>query len=1617
MEDLLKKRASIRSKITKTTGEFKDYRMSSEVQEDDLAYKIHMLEKLESDLLSLQNELTKLGCADESNHLDRLEEEIFKGRRMLTRLESSHSATQAGRDFGQLDLSSPLVKLPSFDGSISGWPEFWELFDITVNRNPKYTDVQRFVILKAHLGALAKPIIEGIPLSDDGYVTALDLLQKRFAKKDQRQEILLKQLMEIPPVKESNDLVKMRGLIDRVTARVRGLTTLGVSTDSFSTLLLPLLKEKLPEAWRLEWARQPVHSFSSFLEFLQREADVRELAAPARPVLSSPRPLEGCATVSGLSASRQQSVPRGQGHDVRGSAAQSRGDWLCVACGIAKHGLAACPVYRSQDVCARWEMVRAAGVCFRCLGPHYARDCHSSNCLTCGAPHHTSLHSSTEPELPPGAGARDRRPPPQRTGSSGQPPTHLGSSQPGLQPSPASRQPQRSGWSPAATRQTMNVTADEASELSPPVESPPCAQSVVSPPSEPHPSGELLSPTTASVNTACALPEHVRRSPPASEHCSPHDSPGTEPAPCVHLAASDGVCYMQTALVEATGPRGTCYLRVLLDGGSDSSYVRASAADLLGLPTVGSGTFACLGFQERLEEPRKYDKVSLSVRSRHGGEALVLDLWKSERLCSQLTPSRAPAVVFAPHLLLADDFEGGPVDVLIGADLMYRIVLWDQVRLTDHLRALETVFGYVLHGRDQSPTCLPVKYALRCSRLQTEEVSPEQLWSLEALGITEEEETRPLVKPRWSVTDQRYEVNLLWKSADRPVTNFSSAAARTRRMESRLSPSEHEEYGQHLAQLQRSCVVEAPPAGEEGGFFLPHRGIWRNGKLRVVYDGSAKDAVGRSLNDYIDAGENLLRRLPAVLINFRRDSVAAQADIRAAFHQVSVAEEDRKFLQFLWEGQCLRFRRVPFGISCSPYLLLQTIFTHLGRYHASDPLLCQKLEAGLYMDDVCTSFPSRADAAAGMQRTEKMFADAGMELHKLRISGDDSGEETHVLGLRWCTSADRLAVCVPPLPTITTKRQLLSTLCKPHDPLGLLSPWLVTGRALFQRTWAAPSPPSWDEVLPPDLQREFAAWCSGASDRAVWFPRAAQISAEADVTYHVFCDASKVAYCCAIYVACGCDVRLLIAKSRLAPVASVLSIPRLELMAALISSRLMDFVRRSLDLTDVRVVYWTDAMDVLYWLDQRRALKVFVQNRVSSILQLTSRDQWRHVRGPDNPADLGTRGLTMSELISCDLWWCGPDFLRAAAAGPLPVLPAAGDDLPLSPEAAVELKREAAPTRVSLLTSQGEKPAPFDVKACSRLSQAVDRLAWVRRFVSNCRLPRGERVVGPLSLEERRWSLAYWIRDAQLCTYPKEIQAVRADQLLPPGSSLAKLRPQLGDDGLLEAALRTGEPPVPILPDRCHITALIVDDAHRRCFHQGTRVTLAQLSAEYAVKRLTVRRTVDACRRCKRYRGLPYRSPEGALPSFRTQPSRPFSKVGVDYFGPLFVNNSATKVWVLLITCASSRAVHLELVHSQATAELVLALRRFYALRGTPVLIYSDNARTFHALIGHLPRCVTWRFIPEAAPWWGGWWERMVGVTKAALRSTLHLCHLSYEELCHALRACVLYQSASAHPG
>jgi hypothetical protein len=137
------------------------------------------------------------------------------------------------------------------------------------------------------------------------------------------------------------------------------------------------------------------------------------------------------------------------------------------------------------------------------------------------------------------------------------------------------------------------------------------------------------------------------------------------------------------------------------------------------------------------------------------------------------------------------------------------------------------------------------------------------------------------------------------------------------------------------------------------------------------------------------------------------------------------------------------------------------------------------------------------------------------------------------------------------------------------------------------------------------------------------------------------------------------------------------------------------------------------------------------------------------------------------------------------------------------------------------------------------------------------------------------------------------------------------------------------------------------------------------------------------------------------LPKSRTEMGVPFSVTGLDIAGPLILRGGE-KVWILLLTCATYRAVHLELVGTLSADGFVRALRRFVSRRGRPEIIYSDNGRGFVAAHKAFQRFdwkkveeyaevsrIQWRFNPPASPWWGGFWERLVGMTKQLLRRVL----------------------------
>ena len=234
--------------------------------------------------------------------------------------------------------------------------------------------------------------------------------------------------------------------------------------------------------------------------------------------------------------------------------------------------------------------------------------------------------------------------------------------------------------------------------------------------------------------------------------------------------------------------------------------------------------------------------------------------------------------------------------------------------------------------------------------------------------------------------------------------------------------------------------------------------------------------------------------------------------------------------------------------------------------------------------------------------------------------------------------------------------------------------------------------------------------------------------------------------------------------------------------------------------------------------------------------------------------------------------------------------------------------------------------------------------------------------------------------------------------------------------GRLENSELTSSQINPILIPGNHAFArLLVLDAHLKTSHGGKKDTITQLRSKYWVTkgRNLVHRVLHNCPRpCRRLEGKSFKSVESPqLPSFRVRQSFPFCNTGCDYLGPLLVRQvfdgsqmGMYKVWVVLYTCAVTRAVHLDLVPDLSASSFIRSLKRFIGRRGVPNLMMSDNASCFrneevklNEELLHMQ--VKWKFIVEGSPWWGGFWERLVQTVKRSLRKILFRASVNYEEL------------------
>jgi hypothetical protein len=233
--------------------------------------------------------------------------------------------------------------------------------------------------------------------------------------------------------------------------------------------------------------------------------------------------------------------------------------------------------------------------------------------------------------------------------------------------------------------------------------------------------------------------------------------------------------------------------------------------------------------------------------------------------------------------------------------------------------------------------------------------------------------------------------------------------------------------------------------------------------------------------------------------------------------------------------------------------------------------------------------------------------------------------DTKTLGLSWNCQDDSLKYQFQNAHSNNgfTKRTVLSNIAKIFDPLGLITPFVIQAKFIMQRLWTYKL--DWDDPIPAELQER---WVQFLTDLAVLknisIPREIFDCYElTSIELHGFSDASLQGYGAVLYVKAqaangSTSVKLLCAKNRVAPL-KVITLPRLELLGALLLARLMNKTIDALNINISRCFLWTDSSIVLNWVARSAGTwQIFVGNRVAKIQSLTSDYEWRHVASQDN---------------------------------------------------------------------------------------------------------------------------------------------------------------------------------------------------------------------------------------------------------------------------------------------------------------------------------------------------------------------------------------------------------------
>lgn len=423
-------------------------------------------------------------------------------------------------------------------------------------------------------------------------------------------------------------------------------------------------------------------------------------------------------------------------------------------------------------------------------------------------------------------------------------------------------------------------------------------------------------------------------------------------------------------------------------------------------------------------------------------------------------------------------------------------------------------------------------------------------------------------------------------------------------------------------------------------------------------------------------------------------------------------------------------------------------------------------------------------------------------------------------------------------------------------------------------------------------------------------------------------------------------------KSRVRPLRSGISMPKMELTAATLLIKMDKLITKELEgrIKIHSVTFWTDSMIVLrYIFNEARRFVTFLANRVAVIREGSKPSQWRHVRSEANPADLASRGIKASETEKLEVWKHGPEFLWK--------------DSKEWPQQPANLHQELSDQ------DEGVKKEKITINACTKKEDFWGTLfrrysmweklrrvvAWViraacmllqlrtRSVASTVSHAKSEEKIPHLLLSDVEEAERRIVKNVQNQTFPEELSSPNLSK-----SPLAKLKPFV-NNGVLRVGGRLDRVDLSydakhpmILPGKHRVTEMIILHYHFANGHVGPYQLLAETRQHFWIVNgvSSIRRVLQLCHECKRQNAMVGEQITAPLPEVRVssdshQLINPFAAVGLDYFGPLYVhagpltrskrkNPKLHKRYGCIFTCLRYRAVHIELASEHLVNEETL---------------------------------------------------------------------------------------------